>query len=233
MKTTRLVAKITVGLLAGMMVMAFAGCSGKKSKDADKKIDLKNVKPAPESDFDYKLTSDEEGVIITGYNTEANRKNLVIPSAIQGLPVVGIEKMYPYGAEALVIPEGCKWLAPNCFNSIDKLETVVLPESLMFIGRDAFYGDKKIRSITIPNGVVLDRNGSFDYLKEINLPEEIISNGGRVKSLSECIDGNGEFREVAEKVKNFKTKKISKEEYVALYEELKSYGCFGMNYFGY
>ena len=96
--------------------------------------------------FEYKIGP--ESVIITGY-TGAYGKNidLVIPSYIQGKPVVAVDGMLGGSAEvlavtyylnSLVIPDTVERLGDNCFNGMAISQPVVIPASVKQIGRECF-----------------------------------------------------------------------------------------------
>ena len=97
-------------------------------------------------DFNYEMG--RESVTITGY-TGAFGKNvdLVIPSYIEGKPVVAVEGRFDRYTEShpqtfylhsLVIPETVERLGANTFNHMTITELVVIPASVKEIGRECF-----------------------------------------------------------------------------------------------
>ena len=97
-------------------------------------------------DFNYEMG--RESVTITGY-TGAFGKNvdLVIPSYIEGKPVVAVEGRFDRYTEShpqtfylhsLVIPETVGRLGANTFNHMTITEPVVIPASVKEIGRECF-----------------------------------------------------------------------------------------------
>lgn len=97
-------------------------------------------------DFTYEMG--RESVTVTGY-TGAFGENvdLVIPSYIDGKPVVAVEGRFDRYTEShpqifylrsLVIPETVERLGANAFNHMTITEPVVIPSSVKEIGRECF-----------------------------------------------------------------------------------------------
>jgi len=113
-------------------------------------------RPSPATDFSFQLNSEGNGIIITGYN--GSSRNVVIPSSIEGYPVVRIQ---------------------GAFNGNSTVTSVVIPNSVTVIGRRAFYGTANLSSITIPNSVVRIEELAFNNtsLRSIVLPDSVVHIG--------------------------------------------------------
>lgn len=116
------ITKILAMIFAGTMLLAITSCGGKKVK-------LGTV-PNPESDFEFTLNKDMTEVTITKY--KGTRSDLVIPEAIQGVPVTTIGSGEPiYGdydnrekIKSLVIPASVKKISSKAFSSAVALQLI-------------------------------------------------------------------------------------------------------------
>ena len=200
MKATKIIAVLAVALVAG--TMGLTSCSKGKGGSGKVKGEL-----LPEGNFSVELTEDGSGVIITGYDNkdllkkDGNyvKKDVIIPSTIQGLPVKRINRLgidLKHVMTGLVIPDGveiisryvfkeCEYLTsvtlpstlkaigPEAFYWCKKLAVCNLPEGLEYIGRDAFCGTA-LTSVSLPKSLKYISNKAFEYcnnLAEINIPE--------------------------------------------------------------
>ncbi len=162
MKTTKCLAKVLGLFLAGMVAISFVSCSGNDGK------------PAPETDFEFKLSKDGDSIAIVRYKGKA--KNLVIPETIQGLPVVAIHCLwgdnwgYNNDVKSLVIPPFVKYIRD--LGMLKSLESVTLPEGLL-AAREGTFNETKLTSITLPKSLkyIGTEFVVSDNLKEINIPE--------------------------------------------------------------
>lgn len=166
-------------------LLVFAGCS---KKESSKSIDIEKLKasaPALESEFEVKLTSDSNGVIIKQYKGEykpGKPMPLVIPATIQGLPVkeIGFDAFNKRNLSpdfsAVVIPEGVEIISTQAFFEQEELVTVVLPSSLKVINSNAFCGNKKLTTIKLPENLMKIGPGAFSQtgLTSIDLPEGLL-----------------------------------------------------------
>ena len=165
------------------------------SPEAIKALVAGNANPA--SDFTYDLNDKENGIIIKKYT--GRKPHLIIPSEIEGYPVVqiGTGKKTPMlsgidiwegittlnenakdyndnwtGLEAVVIPEGVTIIARYAFRNL-KLETVVLPSSLAEIQEYAFADNKNLKQINFSAcgnlRIIKDFAFSYTALGNINL----------------------------------------------------------------
>lgn len=112
---------------------------------------------AREQDFQYEMTEDGEGVIITGYT--GSRTSFEIPEEIAGKSVVAIgEKAFQESS----------------------LEEVGLPDGIKEIGSYAFYQCKELKFVGLPDGLRDINNFAFCYcgqLTGIDLPESLVHIG--------------------------------------------------------
>ena len=212
MKATKIIAVLAVALVAGTMGLTSCskgnGGSGKASKVKGELL--------PEGNFSVQLTKDESGVVITDYDMKDwkkddkgkyVKKNVTIPSTIQGLPVKEILKVGKLreAISGIVIPEGVEIIHGQAFyGSGDDLTSISLPSTLKIIGYWAFMGCRAtscdlpegleyigssafyinhLKSVTLPKSLRLlgeDAFGQNHELEEINIPEglEVISTYG-------------------------------------------------------
>lgn len=131
--------------------------------------------------FLYELETDPEGkqyAVILGGSV---KKDLAIPSEIDGYPVrkVGFDVLYSNSAaqkiiKSLTIETGIKELENGAFKGCEALTSVILPEGLEKIGEGAFDGCP-ITKITLPSTVVSIGKEAFrgHKLKEIVLPDNV------------------------------------------------------------
>ena len=112
---------------------------------------------ASERDFTY--TTISGGIRITGYT--GSNTNLVIPSTIEGRPVLIIGREGGHSSNrftstnlvTLVIPAGVTALTSNVFQNQRNLRTVTLPDSIETIGANAFNGCSNLTTINIPANI--------------------------------------------------------------------------------
>lgn len=129
-----------------------------------------------EAEFEIELTKDGNGVNITKYKGES--PYVVIPSQIQGLPVVGISRIGG-NIKSVTIPRGVKIIGEKAFKDDRELTQVTLPEGLESIGRGAFVDCRNLESVKLPSTLKIIGAMAFsteyaDYtmsLASINLPE--------------------------------------------------------------
>lgn len=125
------IAKILAMIFAGTMLLAITSCGGKKVK-------LGTV-PNPESDFEFTLNKDMTEVTITKY--KGTRSDLVIPEAIQGVPVTTIGSGKPIYGD---------------YNNREKIKSLVIPASVKKISSKAFSGAKALQLIDIKSCETID-----------------------------------------------------------------------------
>lgn len=123
----------------------------------------------------FSTEEDRDGVLINQYNGFSDKK-IVIPSHINGKPVIGIwnsvfEKCVDL--EEVLFEEGCKYIGKSVFEGCSRLKKVRLPKSLIEIGDYAFK-DNALEEIAIPPNVRVIGSFAFSYckkLKKILLPD--------------------------------------------------------------
>jgi len=116
-------------------------------------------------DFDYEITENGE-VIILGY--KGSDMNVVIPSTIEGYPVVSIgdHAFYYSDVESVTLPHGLKYLEDYAFGWCHSLTDITLPETVVSIGEWAFY-QSGLQSIEIPFTVESIGINAFGYCDEL------------------------------------------------------------------
>lgn len=113
-------------------------------------VPLFSQTPNPASDFKYKLNNAGNGVVITGYT--GTRIDVVIPTEIEGFPVMEIE-----GAMDLMVGIQNYGLSGGAFRG-SKITSVVFPNTKINIGRYAFNGSR-LTSLALPETI----NNIGDY----------------------------------------------------------------------
>ncbi len=113
------------------------------------------------------------GLLVTGTTVFETRK-IVIPSEVDGVPVIGIKD----GAfeendklREIVLPDTLRSIEARAFYGCDSLTEVVLPNSLEYIGDEAFFGCLKLEKVSFGENVRFIGNGAFSdcaALKEIS-----------------------------------------------------------------
>ncbi|MDR0197573.1 MAG: leucine-rich repeat domain-containing protein, partial [Oscillospiraceae bacterium] len=123
------------------------------------KADLSRLPENPETDFEFKLNSEIDGIEITKYiGTETKVR---IPETIYEKPVKIIAaRVFSYKAiEQVYIPDTVTEIADELFWWCASLTDVRLPDGLTSIGNEAFCGCKSLTNITIPDKVTSIGNG--------------------------------------------------------------------------
>ncbi len=185
---------------------------GKITELIDRMFEISLSAPAQsEDDFEFKLSDDGNGVIITDYkffhdgyvwNKDIGKRFIVIPSEIQGLPVIKVSfENFLKNIYTISVPGSVKVCGRigNCYNlklaegveqvygfssvnSFDKydgsIRKVDLPSSLKRIGASAFEGQINLESINLGSNIVSIGDSAFKAcikLKEITLPDSLIT----------------------------------------------------------
>ena len=122
---------------------------------------------APEPDFTYTL-SDSGEATITGCSEDIF--DLVIPSEIDGYPVVAIgDDAFSSRGDltTVIVSEGITDIGDRAFYSCNFIEKISLPSTMALIGEDAFFGCASLKSVTIPGSVSSIGFGTFANCKSL------------------------------------------------------------------
>lgn len=149
-----------------------------------------NVSPA--SDFEYDLNDDSTGVVICKY--KGQRKEVVIPSSIEDIPVVELDVRAFSGTDivSVVIPNSVTDIEPYCFSDCRYLQKVLLPNTLTFLNWGAFQNCITLKNITLPESIEYIGIGVFagSGLESITIPDKVHTIGahnGGVPPFADCI----------------------------------------------
>ena len=152
--------------------------------------------------FQYGKLEDETGCIILAYKKDELKGKLVVPSEIDGLPVVGIPKngfsdctklesvilpdsLVELGRNAfsgctslarIALPDDLQAISGSCFSDCTELESVILPDSLVKLGASSFSGCTSLKKIDLPNGLKEIGSSCFascEALTEIKIPASV------------------------------------------------------------
>ncbi|MDR1179554.1 MAG: leucine-rich repeat domain-containing protein [Spirochaetales bacterium] len=149
-----------------------------------------------ETDFTVGLTEDGEGVVIKEYKGKTVK--VIIPAAIQGMPVTEIgEQAFAGGGvrsytrpifrtaveiTSVVIPDGVTIIRNTAFGSQQKLNSITIPNTVTSIGARAFRDCVALLAITIPNSVTNIGASAFEdctKLESITIPDSVTAIGDR------------------------------------------------------
>jgi hypothetical protein len=127
------------------------------------------------------------GVTITGCTGKAAA--LVIPAAIEGLPVtsIGESAFAGYGLTSVIIPAGVTSIGDSAFSACWGLTSVIIPGSVTSIGAGAFSMCSSLTSVTIPASVTAIDGFAFAWcssLTSITIPASVTSIGDM--AFAEC-----------------------------------------------
>ena len=128
------------------------------------------------SDLSYDASGDT--ITITDCDNAASGE-FIIPSVIEGKPVVSIEYAAFRGCARLTnitIPDSVTIIGESAFEACTNLVNITIGESVTSIERFAFYRCLNLSSITIPNRVTSIRDNAFRLcasLTNITLPESL------------------------------------------------------------
>lgn len=150
----------------------------------------------------YYNNSDREGGMKV-YWYKGNQKNVVIPSEINGIPVIRVDDLcvdielhernpdkYPLydtsNVESVVVPETVKSLYGS-FENLTNLKSVTLSEGLECIGAYTFKNCTQLTEIDIPDSVFEIDESAFENCGIKDTPEIIcIGRDFNLKNFSEC-----------------------------------------------
>ncbi len=156
------------------------------AQDGENVLDYKTVTTKDGSVLKWKRDGSSSAKIV-GY--ESLTPNLVIPSSIEGLTVIGLADQAPagtiapnstfYGAkelESVVLPDTMLILSGMDFSHCTNLKRISLGKSLKYIGMATFFNCTSLESIDIPDTCkVIDQTAftSCASLKSVHLPTGI------------------------------------------------------------
>lgn len=156
------------------------------AQDGENVLDYKTVTTKDGSVLKWKRDGSSSAKIV-GY--ESLTPNLVIPSSIEGLTVIGLADQAPagtiapnstfYGAkelESVVLPDTMLILSGMDFSHCTNLKRVSLGKSLKYIGMATFYDCTSLESIDIPDTCKVIGQVAFTScasLKSVHLPAGI------------------------------------------------------------
>ncbi len=166
-----------------MFAAAFALCMMCAVMPFSEKYVPETVISASAEDGTYEnlaYTKSGDAVTISACS-EKPKGELVIPAAIEGLPVTNIgEWVFKdcSGLTSVVIPDSVTTLGEGAFSGCSGLTSVVLPDSITNIGDGAFFGCSGLISVTLPNHITSIRGGTFSdctSLTSVTIPESVAS----------------------------------------------------------
>lgn len=121
----------------------------------------------------YQVEADGSITILGCQNT---KKNIVIPSVLDGKPVRRLgDGLFRNNdtITAVIIPHGVTQIGANVFSGCAKLEQIDLPSSLVSIGDEAFSECMKLSSLYIPSSVKDIGDGAFKDNPQLNVTCEM------------------------------------------------------------
>jgi hypothetical protein len=113
---------------------------------------------------DYQWVTNGESITITNYIGAGGA--LVVPMAINGLPVTRIEAN-AFASEvnitSITVPEGILCIGDNAFASLDNVTSITLPNSVTNIGFGLMANDPLLGSFTCPTKLTVIPESTFYY----------------------------------------------------------------------
>jgi hypothetical protein len=152
---------------------------GIQSDDADFLQYFPNLTPNPKKDFSLELNETEDEIIISNYIGE--KKTVVIPDTIDGLPVTAIRFSHRTGAFAFLKPSFCydvkkifipdtvKVIAPRTFFNNKILTAVRLSKNITEIQKETFAGCTSLQFINIHENLTSIDESAFEGCDKLNL----------------------------------------------------------------
>lgn len=153
----------------------------------------KAPKESPESDFKYDLNEAGDGIVIQAYLGKGG--DVVIPSKIEGYPVVGLKLEILYNFDispitSLIFPDTVTFIefAEGASGTLtnNKLKKLVLPKNLKIIGDELFGGAVNLTELVLPENLEEIGVGAFTEIgcdtktgiKSIVFPKKLKKIGG-------------------------------------------------------
>ena len=131
--------------------------------------------------FAYKSTNDGSGLVLTVADKEKLPKNVVIPSEINGKPVVSLKMRSFFQCEnitSVYIPDSVTKLGSSDFSSCVNLERVRLSTNIETLTPLSFFNCKKLKNIEPLMGLKQISGSAFQgcaSLEKIELPDSLTS----------------------------------------------------------
>lgn len=146
------------------------------------------------SDFTYTNINGE--ITITSYT--GNGGNVIIPSTIDGLPVIAVgegafSSSPPYsasnGVTGISFPSSLVSIGDSAFRFCGSLTNVTIPDSVTYLGEEAFCGCSSLANVSIGKGITsigggyaggLNKYGTFQWctsLSRITIPDNVTNIG--------------------------------------------------------
>jgi hypothetical protein len=124
-----------------------------KAQAQQQQEDYASIPAEPENSFSFELTSDGDGIKITGYKGTA--KEVRIPSSIQDFPVLEISGFARNTTiTSIAIPPGITAIGDRLFQGCTNLASVIIPNSVTSIGTEAFKDCVNLASVNrFPNRI--------------------------------------------------------------------------------
>lgn len=122
----------------------------------------------PSTDILYDLIYfNEETQMITGYYNDGSRRlDIVIPSEINGIPVLGIADgafLDWWGLKSVVIEEGVETIGKEAFKYCELMELISIPSTVTEIGYKAFYGDGALARVYFAEDSKLEKIDEYVF----------------------------------------------------------------------
>lgn len=130
--------KWMIALCCILLVMSLTAC--KKAKSVPDATEAPQLTENPKTDFEYEVSNDGTGIRITKYI--GTSQNVVVPTEIDGLPVISLKETLEEGSQIYKGPFACS-----------NVQTVVLPEGLQSIGSSAFVDCSQLTQVTFPKSL--------------------------------------------------------------------------------
>lgn len=131
--------------------------------------------------FGYRSTTDGSGVEIIVMNADKLPANVVVPSVIDGNPVVALANKAFYNCKSVTsvyMPDSITKMVDNTFFACENLERVRLAPDIEKIQSMSFFACKKLKNIELPNGlkqINISAFGSCVNLEKVELPDSLTS----------------------------------------------------------
>ena len=115
------------------------------------------------------------GIIIHRY--KGTESNVIIPSTIEGLPVVQIDKEAFKGCDQVVsvtIPDSVTGIRDSAFEGCSSLKEIALPDSVDWIGESVFRKCTSLQKIAVPSYITNEMFAGCSNLKEVSISAKMV-----------------------------------------------------------